>query len=160
MNKFEWGGMNDPDVYLDENNTRMMTNIRNSFNRLAGGLIAERKNEMAIEVIDRCFELVPIDLASPGYFATELAASYYRAGAKEKGKTVMEQILEIYNDELGYYFSLKPKFVQTKSVNEEIQRNLFFIQRMERTVRSYGDTEFANVIGEAFQANIAKSRMK
>jgi len=160
MNKFEWGGMNDPDVYLDENNTRMMTNIRNSFNRLAGGLIAERKNEMAIEVLDRCFELVPIDIASPEYFATELASSYYRAGAKEKGKAVMEQILEIYNDELGYYFSLKPKFIQTKSVNEEIQRNLFFIQRMERTVRSYGDTEFANVIGEAFQSNIAKSGMK
>ena len=159
MNKFEWGGMNDPDVYLDENNTRMMTNIRNSFNRLAGGLIAESKNEMAIEVIDRCFELIPINLVSPGYFATELAASYYKAGAKEKGKATTEQILEIYNNELAYYFSLNPKFQQTKSVNEEIQRNLFFIQRMERTVRGSGDPEFAKVIGDAFQANLVKAGM-
>ncbi len=159
MNKFEWGGMNNPDVYLDENNTRMMTNIRNSFNRLAGGLIAESKNEMAIEIIDRCFDLIPIDLVSPGYFATELAASYYKAGAKEKGKAKTEQILEIYNNELAYYFSLNPKFQQTKSVNEEIQRNLFFIQRMERTVRGSGDAEFAKVIGDTFQANLAKSGM-
>ncbi|NOR75446.1 MAG: DUF2723 domain-containing protein, partial [Draconibacterium sp.] len=159
MNKFEWGGMNDPDVYLDENNTRMMTNIRNSFNRLAGGLLGEGKNEMAIEVIDRCFELIPIDLISPEYFATELAASYYKAGANEKGKALLEQILEIYNDELGYYFSLDLKFVQTKSINEEIQRNLFYIQRMERTVRSSGDTEFAAIIGEIFQSNLAKAGM-
>ncbi len=160
MNKFEWGGMNNPDVYIDENNTRMMTNIRNSFNRLASGLIEEGKNEMAIEVLDRCFELIPVDLISPEYFATELAASYYKAGAKEKGKEITEQILNIYNDELGYYFSLGSKFIQTRSVNEEIQRNLFFIQRMERTVRSSGDTEFANTIGESFQANIAKSGMR
>lgn len=159
MNKFEWGGMNDPGVYLDENNTRMMTNIRNSFNRLASGLITEGKNEMAIEVIDRCLELVPIDLISPGYFATELAASYYKAGAKEKGKATMEQILEIYDNELGYYFSLDRKFVHTKSVNAEIQRNLFFIQRIERTVRSSGDTEFSKVIGDIFQANLAKAGM-
>ncbi len=160
MNKFEWGGMNDPDVYIDENNTRMMTNIRNSFNRLANGLIAEGKNDMAIEVLDRCFELIPVDLISPEYFATELAASYYKAGAKEKGKSTTEQILKIYNDELGYYFSLGSKLVQTKSVNEEIQRNLFFIQRMERTVRNSGDTEFANTINESFQANIAKAGMR
>ncbi len=159
MNKFEWGGMNDPDIYIDENNKRMMTNIRNSFNRLANGLIAERKNDMAIEVIDRCFELIPIDLISPEYFTTELANSYYKAGATEKGKAIMEQILEIYNDELGYYFSLDRKFVQTKSINEEIQRNLFYIQRMERTVRNSGDTEFAQKISEAFQAHLEKFGM-
>jgi len=156
MNKFEWGGMNNPDIYIDENNIRMMTNIRNTFNRLAAGLIAEGKNEKAIEVIDRCFELIPIDLVSPEYFATELADSYYKAGATEKGKSILEHAFEIYDDELGYYFSLDRKFTQTKSVNEEIQRNLFYIQRMERTVRSSGDTEFAQKISNAFQAHIAK----
>ena len=43
MNKFEWGNMNQPGIYLDENNRRMMTNIRNSFNRLATTLIKEGK---------------------------------------------------------------------------------------------------------------------
>lgn len=156
MNKFEWGNMNDPEIYLDENNMRMMTNIRNSFNRLANALIEEGKNEMAIEVIDRCFELIPQDISHPEYFAMELADSYYTAGAKEKGKAVLEQALEMYNDELGYYFSLDKKFVQTKSVNEEIQRNLFYMQRMERTARNSEDTEFAKEISEVFQAHIAK----
>lgn len=156
MNKFKWGGMNNPDVYIDENNMRMMTNIRNSFNRLATGLIAEGKNDKAIEVIDRCFKLVPQNIVAPEYFAMELADSYFKAGAKEKGKAVLEQAFETYNDELGYYFSLGRKFLQTKSINEEIQRDLFYMQRMERTARNSGDTKFAKKISDAFQTHIAQ----
>lgn len=156
MNKFEWGNMNDPNVYLDENNTRMMTNIRNTFNRLASALIEEGQNEKAIEVIDRSFELIPFNQVAPEYFALELADSYIKAGANEKGKAILEQAFARYNDELGYFFSLKPKFIQSKSINEEIQRNLFYFQRMERSARQSGDTEFAKTIGDAFQAQIAK----
>jgi hypothetical protein len=156
MNNFEWGGMNNPDVYLDENNMRMMTNIRNSFNRLATGLIAEHKNDMAVEVLDRCYELVPVDLISPEFFTTELAGNYYNAGASEKGKAVIEKIVNIYNDELSYYLSLERKYSHTKSLNEEIQRNLFYLQRVERIVRTNGDTKFADKITEMFNMQIAK----
>lgn len=48
MNKFKYGNMNDPKVYIDENNSRMMTNIRNSFNRLATGLIEEEKRTLQL----------------------------------------------------------------------------------------------------------------
>ena len=156
MNNFEWGQMNDRDIYLDENNIRMMTNIRNSFNRLASALIEENKNEKAIEVIDRCFELIPTDLVYPEYFTLELADSYYIAGASEKGKAILEQAFEVFNDELGYYFSLKPKFIQTKSINEEIQRNLFYLQQLERAARTSGDTEFAKKVSEAFQLHLGR----
>jgi tetratricopeptide (TPR) repeat protein len=156
MNKFKWGNMNNPDVYIDENNMRMMTNIRNSFNRLASALIDEGKKEKAIEVLDRCFDLVPIDLVAPEYFTMELADSYYKAGASQKGKAIMEQAFEVFNDELGYYFSLDLRFIQTKSVNEEIQRGLFYLQRMERAARTGGDDEFAKKINDAFQDHLAK----
>jgi len=156
MNKFEWGGMNNPDIYIDENNRRMMTNIRNSFNRLATALISEGKNEKAIEVIDHCFDLVPLDIVPPEYFATELANTYYAAGAKEKGKEILDHALNLFDDELSYYFSMDTKFLETKSVNEEIQRNLFYIQRMERAARSSGDTEFAEKISEVFQSHIGR----
>jgi hypothetical protein len=156
MNNFEWGGIDNPDVYLDENNMRMMTNIRNSFNLLASGLIEEHKNDMAIAVVDRCFELVPIDLISPEFFATELASNYYSAGATGKGKAIIEKIVNIYNDELSYYLSLGKKFTYTKSINDEIQRNLFYLQRTERIVRANGDVEFADKITEMFNTQIVK----
>lgn len=156
MNKFKWGNMNSPDVYIDENNMRMMTNIRNSFNRLASALIEEGKKDSAIAVIDRCFELIPSEIVQFEYFSLELADSYFNAGATEKGKAVLEHAFESFNDDLSYYFSLDQKYVQTKSINEEIQRSLYYMQRMERSARNYGDMEFSKKIGETFQAYLAQ----
>ncbi|MCK3686210.1 DUF2723 domain-containing protein [Maribellus sp. YY47] len=152
MNKFKWGGMNDPKVYIDENNARMMTNIRNSFNRLAAALIEENKNDSAIAVIDRCVELIPNDIISYEYFALELAENYIKAGATEKGIALIETAFSNSNDELNYYFSLSAEHFSTGGVNEEIQRNLFYIQKMERAVRTAGNTELSDKIRASFEA--------
>ena len=151
MNKFEYGNMNDPDVYIDENNRRMMTNIRNSFGRLAGGLIAEGKMDSAIAVIDRCFELVPPKIVPYEFFAIQIASNYFEAGAAEKGTEIFRNALADFNDELNYFFSLEPKFRQTQDINQEIQRNMFYLQRMERTARQNGAEELAAEIGEQMQ---------
>ena len=156
MNKFKWGNMNDPKVYIDENNMRMMTNVTNSFNRLATTLIDEGKIDSALTVIDRCFELIPINVAPPGYFTIELANNYFRAGATEKGKKVLEQSFESFNDDLSYYFSLERKFIQSKSVNEEIQRTIFFLQIIERSAKENNQPEFAKKVGDAMQTYFSK----
>ncbi len=160
LNKFEYGNMNDPDIYIDENNMRMMTNIRNSFNRLAEALIIEGKKDSAIAVIDRCFELVPDKIVPYEYFALELANNYYKAGAGEKGNKIIDDAFNRYNDELGYFLSLDRKFLRTQSVNEEIQRNLFYLQSMERTVRNNGNTELASKIGESMKLHLEKYNPK
>jgi len=151
MNKFEWGRMNEPDIYIDENNGRMMTNIRNSFDRLAAGLISENKMDSAIVVLDRCQELVPANLISYEYFGLELGENYLRAGAKDKAIDLFETAYADYDDELGYYFSLKPELLASADVSEEIQRNLFYLQKMERAMRSVGETELADKYGNALQ---------
>ena len=54
MNKFKWGGVNNPDVYLDENTMRMCKSFRMAlFSKLAGTLIAEGKNDKALKVLDK-----------------------------------------------------------------------------------------------------------
>jgi len=156
MNKFKWGNMNDTTVYIDENNARMMTNIRNSFNRLATGLIQEGKKDSAIAVIDRCFELIPNSVVQYEYFAIQLVDSYYKAGAADKGRAVIEKAMNIYNNELDYFFSLQPKFLQTKDINETIQRDLFYLQRMQQIARSNGDTKKKKKVTEITQAQFQK----
>lgn len=41
MNKFRWGFYNKPGIYLDENKTRMATNLRNNLSRLSIALVEE-----------------------------------------------------------------------------------------------------------------------
>ncbi len=158
MNKFKWGNMNDPKVYIDENNMRMMTNVRNSFNRLANGLVEEGKTDSAIAVIDRCLELVPIDLVEPEYFTVELASSYFKAGANEKGTMLLEQAFGIFDNELDYFFALKPKF--RLSLSDEIQRNIFYMQIIERTARTHGQTELSQKVGKAMETYFSKFTME
>uniref|UniRef100_UPI003217160B DUF2723 domain-containing protein n=1 Tax=uncultured Draconibacterium sp. TaxID=1573823 RepID=UPI003217160B len=153
MNKFKWGGMNNPDIYLDETNTRMMTNIRNSFNRLASALIAEGKKDSAIAVVDHCNELIPNEIIPYEYFALNLAENYFKAGATDKGVEMLNEAFTDFNDELNYYFALDTKHRFTKGVQEEIQRNMFYMQNMERIARTSGQTELAKKIGETLQAH-------
>ena len=51
MHNFRWGGINNPKVYLDENNNRMLLNIRSGFAKLAEALVTEGK-----EFSNCCFE--------------------------------------------------------------------------------------------------------
>jgi hypothetical protein len=156
MNKFEWGNMNDPNIYIDENNERMMTNIRNSFLRLAEALIEEGKKDSAIVAIDRCNEIVPHEIIPYEYFAVELANAYIAAGAVDKGKEMIETAFSNYDEELGYFFNLDRKLLSTRSVREEIQRNLFYMQRMASTTTESGLTELANKINTTMQEHFKR----
>jgi hypothetical protein len=154
MNKFKWGNMNDPRVYIDENNQRMMMNIRNNFNRLAESLISEGKKDSAIEVLDRNLELIPHSIVPYNYFSQEIASNYFAAGAKEKGKNIMTEIFGTYQKELDYYLSIDPKFIV--SVDEEIQRILYFMREMSMIAMKYGETEMAKEMTESFSNYLKK----
>jgi len=160
MNKFKWGGINNPNIYIDENNARMMTNVSNSFSRLAATLIAEGKNDMAIAAIDRCFELMPQNVMSPGYFNIELATNYFKAGASAKGLKAMTEAFNSFNEDLSFYFSLDNRFMRSKSVDEEIQRTLFFVQLIERTARENNQPELAQKASDALQSGLSKFGVK
>lgn len=151
MNKFEYGNMNDPDIYIDEQNARMMTNIRNSFNRLARALIKEGNNDSAIAVLDRCNELVPHETVRYEYFALDMMESYFDAGAFDKGKTMAQKTFYACDDELGYIVSLDKAHIAAQDMIEEIQKDLYYMQKIELAVRSAGDEEFANTVSETLQ---------
>jgi len=154
MNRFKWGNMNDPQVYIDENNQRMMMNIRNNFNRLAESLIVEGKKDSAIKVLDHNLELIPHSIVPYNYFSQEIAGNYFAAGAKEKGKNIMTEIFSTYQKELDYYLDLNPKF--TASVDEEIQRILYFMREMSMIAMKYGETGMAKEMTEAFNNYLKK----
>jgi len=144
FNKFKWGNMNNPKVYIDENNARMMTNIRNNFNRLAGALVNEGKNDQAVTVLERGFELVPPSVITYEYFSLEMINTFYKTGAMEKASRVADGAYKSFNDMLAYLLSLSPEFRMSGDVNEEIQRNLFYLQKLGNTCRSYGDKPLAD----------------
>jgi len=128
MNKFKWGNMNSPKVYIDENNSRMMMNIRNTFNRLADQLNTEGQPEKAAQVLDKGVELIPHKVVPYNYFSMLMAETYFKTGHAEKGKEIINTIMTDYKEQLDYFFKLnKP---MRASVDDEIQRILYFMREM------------------------------
>lgn len=128
MNKFKWGNMNSPKVYIDENNSRMMMNIRNTFNRLADQLNTEGQPEKAAQVLDKGVELIPHKVVPYNYFSMLMAETYFKIGHPEKGKEIVNTIMGDYKEQLDYFFKLnKP---MRASVDDEIQRILYFMREM------------------------------
>ena len=139
MNKFQWGNMNDPGVYMDETNRRMTLNFRNNFARLANKLNQEGKNDSAIAVLDKAMEQMPNEVVPYNYFNLPMAEEYFLAGAKDKGTEILTTYGDIIIEELEYY----AQFPRTKQelVATEIQRDSQFLQQVVQLARRYADQE-------------------
>ena len=136
MNKFTWGGMDNPKVYLDETNRRNFTIIRSNFGRLAQSLMNENKKDSAIAVCDRCLKVIPDESVHFDYSLLNLVGVYYQAGADEKGDRLSNRLIELHAQNLVYYFSFpKEKAVQT---DENRRRALGVMQNINREAEKYG----------------------
>ncbi|MCK4465969.1 MAG: tetratricopeptide repeat protein, partial [Bacteroidales bacterium] len=149
MNKFKWGGITDPDVYLDENNRRMISNFRNSFSQLALALIEEAKPDSAKEVMDHCLEIMPHHRIPYNYWAVFLAEAYYRINESDKANTIVEKLASRYTKELNFYFSLKREF--SSALDKEKQMALHIMQELVRLTRTYGQPEINKPLEEKFR---------
>ncbi len=109
MNMYEFGNINDPDVFLDETNRRMCMNLRINFNRLADGLIKEGKYEQAKLVMDKCLEEVPDHKVPFDYFSLPIADGYCKIGDKETGSAIYSTMLDHASEQLDFYFRFTGK---------------------------------------------------
>ena len=178
--------MNDPKVYLDENNIRMSMNVRNSFVRLADGLLAEGKRDSAIAVLDRCNELVPNEKIPYNYFNLLMAESYYKAAssnlgnmnrdsmavevnvfpaASKKGNDVVRKMAANCEEELRYYFTLEPRFRAT--IQEDLQRSFYIMRELSNIAGHYGEKALSDEVAKrlnflvtTFQPELASPQLK
>ncbi len=135
MNKFKWGNMQDPHIYIDETNRRMTMNFRNNFGRLANALVLEGKKDSAIKVCDRCLEVMPDKSIPYNYFVLPVAEAYYKAGAADKANKVIKRLIEIYQQNLNYYLSFPEN--KAEQVDMEEQRSLALLKKIAKMTKKY-----------------------
>jgi hypothetical protein len=107
MNKFEFGNTKDPNVYIDETIRRMASNFRNIYGRLASSLADAGEKERAAEVLDRIMEEMPEHSYPYNFFILGIIEGYYKAGANDKAKAIIETYADRLEGELAYYRSFK-----------------------------------------------------
>lgn len=122
VNKYKWGGIENPKVYLDETCLRMCRSFRMSFNELVSALIAKNEKDKALIALDKCMEAIPGNTVPRGVESIEFAEAYYILGQQEKARKVISEISHYSIGALEWYASMDAGDMLSSSY--EIKDNL------------------------------------
>jgi hypothetical protein len=156
MNKFEWGRMNEPDVYLDNYHVRTFSIIRmrNRFSRLALELMNEGKREKAVEVLDRVVELTPHEKIPYDNYTIGIAEAYYKCDEIDKADAIIHKFIAICDRLISYYLDQPKRVIDGSSY--EIRFHLQMLQTMVIVTQNAGQTDLSNeidlILNELYQA--------
>jgi MFS family permease len=153
VHTFKWGNINNPDVYVDENVSGMMTNFRNNFGRLALELIKENKKDSAKIVLEKCQQILPDTVLPHNIFSLALVDCYMQLGDTIQASTIRNKLMNNVFDDLDYYVSLGKNYenylVYEKQVAfyvlDELRRQAYmenkkeFLARLEEKIQYYSN---------------------
>ncbi len=108
MNRYKYGGMSTPGVYIDETVLRMCYTHRRLFAKLALELIAEGKNDKALQALRKCDQElpeynIPLDYISGG---NDLAKAYALVGEMKRAREIDERVWQTAVEYATWYLML------------------------------------------------------
>jgi len=149
MEEFEWGRLNEPDVFMDENNLRMTIKYRYTFAQLARALADEGDSERAVEVLDYCMENMPHELIPFNFSVVPLVQSYYIAGAVDKALQISEKMEEVTEKELEYYSAvIRAKPSKAPKMQNDFLQAIRDLNTLGSIAMGYGETEVSKRLQE------------
>ena len=111
MNKYKFGGIENPDVYLDENVRRMCFTHRRMFAQVIGQLLKEGKKDKAVKALEYCEKVIPTTTIPSDYQSgsKDLAQAWFAVGNKEKGAAILDDMANNSLEYITWYLSMSNK---------------------------------------------------
>jgi hypothetical protein len=152
MEEFDWGGIDTPGIYMDENNLRMTIHYRYAFSVLAGALQEEGKLDSAKAVLDECMQHMPEETVPYNAGITPLIQGYFAVGDTATANAMVEKYEQKLESELEYYkvLSRGGKFRFSKS-NSDFLAAVRDINQLRSMCLGYGEIEAARRLEEKLQ---------
>ena len=133
MNRYKFGGLSAKGLYLDETVTRMCYTHRNLMATLALQLIAEKKDDKALKVLEKAEKEIPTYNVAHNFRSgtLDIAQAYALLGKDAKAKEVINDLWKTAAQYLEWYMSLNDnRFSQS---HNECITQLYVMQRLNRT---------------------------
>ena len=140
MHKFKFGGIDNPDIYLDETVLRMCDTHRRMFVQLATQLIKEGKNDKAKEVLDYCEKVIPSTTVRHDYIyssSKEMADDYAKVGDTKKAEDILCQLAKNSVEYASWYMSLDE--VRFAGSYEECMRHFYILDDVCKALEGLKD---------------------
>jgi tetratricopeptide (TPR) repeat protein len=149
INKFRWGGVENPDLYLDENVLRMLGNFRSSFARLALQLIKENKPDSARKALEKCLQVIPDQVVPFNVYNILLVEAYYQLGDMDKANQIVAAIKSNVFQDMDYFASLESKYTNYLSYEKRIA--FYTLDEIRRMATTYKQPELVKEMEQKLQ---------
>ena len=108
MNKFKFGGIDKPGVYIDENVMRMCFTHRRVFAQLIGQLMKEGKKDKALAALEYAEKIIPAFNVPYDYQngAFQMAEAYYQLGQTAKADKIVDAMANKAVEYMTWYLSM------------------------------------------------------
>lgn len=149
MNKFVWGNIQDPNIYLDENNRRMCRTQRMMFATMIDELLDKGDTIRALEATRFCDKTIPSYNIPYDYTSLTLASAYYAGDQAEEGARVVGDILAQNEEYLHWAFTLDRNGML--SISRTIREHLLTMRDALELAQTNGDTRFDDQYSDSFR---------
>jgi len=149
MNKFVWGNIQDPSIYLDENNRRMCRTQRMMFVTMIDELLDKGDTVRALAATEYCDKTIPSVNVPYDYTALTLAQTYYLCDKPEEGSRIVGDILAQNEDYLQWVFRLDKPAIQ--GVGRTIREQLLTMRDALQMAQDAGDHQFDEEYADKFR---------
>ena len=130
MNRFKWGGLDKPGLYIDETVMRMCYTHRHLLAQLAMQLIAEGQNAKAEKVLRKAEKVLP-EYSVPYTFmsgAADMARAYALIGKKADAARILNKVWADAKSYADYYLQLTgSRFMMSQN---DVLRQLYIMQNI------------------------------
>ncbi len=141
MNKFRFGGLDTPGIYLDETVLRMCYTHRRIFAQAGMELLREGKNDKAKNLMEKAEVSIPATTVPHNWQSgsLDIARTWLALGQKQKGVDIALDVAQTASEYLDWYFSQTTRYV--KSVTYEIRTNFISLQEAVELLEAGGSKQ-------------------
>jgi len=154
MNKFAWGNMNDPHVYVDPESLSNQARPKTNMFRTAQALIGLGKNNEAVKLLDKYFVLFPDSKFCYDMYTIPFAEMYYKTGEVAKANKIVERVGAIYTQNLDYYYTFKGEVRGYYS--SDVEQALGVLRRLNNLARENKQVKLAEDLDRLFHKELNK----
>ena len=126
MHKFQYGNMDRPGIYIDENLMRMCKTHRSMFFQLAEQLVREHKNDSAKQVLDYCEKVLPEYNIPYDHSSVYMASLYNMIGEKETANKMFTKMADNAVEYITWGRTLNRR--QRASVEQTLRTQQYILQ--------------------------------
>ncbi len=152
MNRYAYRGLNDRDVYYNENYRQYLMNFRSHYNELAFALIQEREYLSAEKVLDKSLEMIP-DCAIPYDYTSLDTVRIYLTLNNDDQKAL--EIADVMSKRLDQQLTYLLEDERRKN-KEKIFMDLSYMQSMAIILKQRGHEDLAGRYEAYFKKHYLK----